>query len=167
VPSCRQRTPGGAPAVELEALDQAAGLQPQVGPPERRLQESARRRPAPAALLVDVEITRAFVVAGVEIVDRLDAALLGGDAEGFQEVPAHALALDPPFAAGRMRIAVPQEVMLMPLEIGQHVVPTPAAEAELAPMVVIGRLPAHIDHRIDGRGAADHLAARIVEACGR
>src|SRR5205823_4273533 len=39
-----------------------------------------------------------------------------------------------------------------------------AGEPELAPMVVIGGLAAHVDHGVDGRGAADHLAARIVEA---
>src|SRR5262249_35790666 len=37
-------------------------------------------------------------------------------------------------------------------------------EPELAPVVVIGGLAAHVDHGVDGRGAADHLAARIVEA---
>ena len=54
-PFCRKRTPIGAPAVELDALDQAAGFEPQVRPAERRLEKAARRRPAPAALLVDVD----------------------------------------------------------------------------------------------------------------
>ena len=31
-------------------------------------------------------------------------------------------------------------------------------------MIVVGGLPAHIDHGVDRRRAADHLAARIVEA---
>ena len=52
----------------------------------------------------------------------------------------------------------------MPPEERQHVIGTPAGEPELAPMVVIGGLAAHVDHGVDGRGAADHLAARIVEA---
>ena len=30
-------------------------------------------------------------------------------------------------------------------------------------MIVIARLPAHIDHAVDGGGAAQHAAARIVE----
>jgi hypothetical protein len=33
----------------------------------------------------------------------------------------------------------------------------------LAPMVVVGGLAAHIDHAVDGRAAAEHLAARIAE----
>ena len=50
------------------------------------------------------------------------------------------------------------------LEERQHVVPAPAGEPELAPVVVVGGLAAHVDHGVDGGGAADHLAARIVEA---
>ncbi len=30
-------------------------------------------------------------------------------------------------------------------------------------MIVVGGLAAHIDHGVDGRGAADRLAARIVQ----
>ena len=60
--------------------------------------------------------------------------------------------------------AVAEEMVLVPLEIFQHVVPAPAGKPELAPMVVIGRLAAHVDHGIDGGAAADHLAARISEA---
>ena len=46
-------------------------------------------------------------------------------------------------------------------EVGQHVVPAPARQAELPPAVVVGGLAAHVDHGVDGRAAADHLAARI------
>ena len=31
-------------------------------------------------------------------------------------------------------------------------------------MIVVGGLAAHIDHGVDGRRAADHLAARIIQA---
>ncbi len=31
-------------------------------------------------------------------------------------------------------------------------------------MIVVGGLTAHVDHGVDGGGAADHLAAGIVEA---
>ena len=43
----------------------------------------------------------------------------------------------------------------------QHVVPSPARQAELSPMVVIRRLASHRDHGVDGRAAADNLAAWI------
>src|SRR6185437_16231819 len=64
---------GRAPAVELDALDQAAGFKPKVAAAERGLEKSARRRPAPSELLVDVIWRRAFIVAGVEIVDAPNA----------------------------------------------------------------------------------------------
>ena len=55
-------------------------------------------------------------------------------------------------------------MILMLAEERQHVVPAPAGKPELAPVIVVGRLPAHIDHGVDRGGAADHLAAGIVEA---
>ena len=133
------------------------------GAAERRLEKAARRRPAPAELLVDVVGRRALVVAGVEIVDALDAGLLGRRAERVEQIPAHARMLDPPFAAGRVMLARAEEMMLVLLVDRQHVVPAPALEAELAPVVVVGGLAAHVDHGVDRRRAADHLAARIVQ----
>ena len=155
---------GGAPAVEHDAFDQAAGFEPQIGALERRLEEGARRRPAPAALLVDVEGADAFVVAAVEVGDGFDAGLFGGGAEGIEQVPAHPRRRDVPFAADRVRLAFAEEMIFVALEIRQHVVPAPAAQAELAPVIVVGGLAAHIDHGVDRRRAADHLAARIIEA---
>ena len=133
------------------------------GAAERRLEEAARRRPAPAELLVDVIGRRALVVAGVEIDDALDAGLLRRRAEGVEQIPAHARMLDPPFAAGRVMLAGAEKVMLVLLVDRQHVVPAPALEAELAPVIVVGGLAAHVDHGVDRRRAADHLAARIVQ----
>src|ERR1700758_1150416 len=57
---------GGA-ASENQAFDQAAGLEPQIGAVEHRLQESARRGYTPAAPLIDMKGAAAFVVAAVEI----------------------------------------------------------------------------------------------------
>ena len=47
------------------------------------------------------------------------------------------------------------------LEERQDVVPTPAAIAELRPVVVILRLAADVDEPVDRRRAAEHAAARI------
>ncbi|MOA12972.1 hypothetical protein D3C78_1329980 [compost metagenome] len=46
-------------------------------------------------------------------------------------------------------------------EIGQDVVPPPALATKLPPEIIVPRLPAHIDHAVDGGAAAQHLAARI------
>src|SRR3954465_5121066 len=71
--------------------------------------------------------------------------------------------LDPPFAADRVMIADAEKMILMLLEDWQHVVPTPARETKLAPMVVVGSLAAHVDHGIDRGRAADHFTAGIVQ----
>src|SRR3954469_5368669 len=68
-PPRRNRTPV-APALEDRALDLDAGLEPEIGPVQHRLEEAPRRAPAPTALLVDLEVGRALVVAGVEVFDR-------------------------------------------------------------------------------------------------
>ena len=47
------------------------------------------------------------------------------------------------------------------LEERQDVVPTPAAIAELRPVIVILRLAADVDEPVDRRRAAEHAAARI------
>ena len=49
------------------------------------------------------------------------------------------------------------------LEERQHVLPIPALAAALPPIVVIGRRAAHIDHAVDRTGAAQNLAARLVQ----
>src|SRR5580704_1736657 len=133
-------------------------------PAAHRLEEGAGRRPAPAALLVDVEGADAFVVAAVEVGNGFDAGLFGGSAEGIEQIPAHPRRRDVPFAADRMRLARAEEMIFVALEIRQYVIPAPAAQAELPPVIVIGGLAAHIDHGVDRRRAADHLAARIIEA---
>ena len=55
-------------------------------------------------------------------------------------------------------------VVLGALEHRQHVVPRPAAQPVRGPVVVVGLLAAHVDHRVDRRAAAEHLAARIADA---
>ena len=46
-------------------------------------------------------------------------------------------------------------------EIGQHVVEAPAGIAELAPVVEVLRLAAHVEQAVDRTRAAQHLAARL------
>ena len=50
------------------------------------------------------------------------------------------------------------------LEDGQNIIPTPTAITQLRPVVIILRLAAHEHHAIDGRCAAQHLAARYFNA---
>ena len=155
---------GRALAVEDDAFGETAGFEPQIGAMQHRLEKGARRRDTAAALLVDVKGADAFVVAAVEVGNGFDAGLFGGGAEGVEQIPAHPRRRNVPFAADGMRVAFAEEMIFVPFEKRQHVVPAPAGKPELAPMVVVGGLAAHIDHGVDRGRAADHLAARIIEA---
>ena len=95
--------------------------------------------PAHAALLVDVEIADAGVVAGVEIRRRRDAHLRRRPGDRVQHLPLHARLLDPPFAAGAVMLGVAEEMIVEPLEDRADIVPAPAGEPELAPVVVVLR----------------------------
>src|SRR5262249_29169942 len=116
------------------------------------------------ALLVDMKIAGALVVAGIEVVGRLDARLLRSRTNLLEQRPTHARCFDSPFAADGVGFAGAKKMVLMLPEDRQHVVPTPSREADLAPMVIVGGWAAHVDHGVDGGGPADPLAARISEA---
>ena len=113
--------------------------------------------------LVDLEVAGTLVVAVVEVVAAGNADLLGGVAKRLEDVPAQALPRDLPLAAGAVQVGVAAEAVLGAAEVGKHVLPAPAGIAELAPVVVVGRLAAHVDHAVDRRAATEHLAARIAE----
>ena len=116
----------GAAVLDDQAVDQHVLFQPQIGAVQYRLQEAARRRPAAAALLVDVEIADALIVAGVEIGDAPDTHLFGGVADRVEDRPGQPRRLDPPAAAGAVVLALAQKMILQPAERGQHVVVAPA-----------------------------------------
>src|SRR5262245_29260065 len=66
----------------------------------------------------------------------------------------------PVLAAGLAAFAFPAFGLL---EVGQTIVPRPAAIAELRPMVVILGLAPDVDHSVDRGRAADHPAAGVVD----
>ena len=120
-----------------------------------------------------MEVAAAFVVAVVEVVDLGDAGLGGGVAESVEDLPLDARLLDAPLAApgmdlvegaGLEGVRLERPLVLVFLEVGQHVVPGPAGIAHLPPQIVVARLAAHVDHAVDRGAAAQHLAARIGEA---
>ena len=153
----------GAPVLDRDPVDHHAGHNLQVRPVQDRLQEAACRAPAPPALLVDLEIGRALVVAGVEVVDLGHARRMRRVPDPVEDVPADTRMLHPPFAARAVKLARTIGMVLDRLEQRQDVVPAPALEAELAPMVVVRRLTAHVDHGVDRGRSAEGLAARIGE----
>ena len=153
----------GTAVFDQHAFDEAFGHDRQIGPVEGGGEKAARRAPAAAAPLVDVEIAAAFIAAGVEIGAGGNAGAGRGFDEGIEHLPAQARLLDAPLAPCPMQRAGAAPIVLVLLEEGQHIVPAPAFQAGIAPAVIVGGLATHIDHGVDGRAAAQHLAARIGE----
>src|SRR6266478_5427203 len=54
------------------------------------------------------------------------------------------------FTPDTLKIAGAEEMILVLLEIRQHVVPAPAGQSKLAPMIIVGRLAPHVDHGVYG-----------------
>ncbi len=158
---------GAAQAVEVQPERPRLGEHLQVAAVGSRPQERLRGVPALAALLVDVEVAAAEVGAAVEIVVVGNALLRRCLAECIEDVPAHARLLHAPFVAGRMPRAGAAVVVLVAKEVRQHLVPAPARVGAMAvavaPAVVVLALAAHVDHAVDRRTAAEHLAARIAD----
>ena len=150
-----------ASVFDHQAIHQHVFLEAKIGALQRGFQKTSRGRPAASALLVDVEIADALIVAGIEIRNLSHPHFFGRIGDRIQNLPGHPRGFDPPAAAGAMMLAFAQKMILQPPERRLDVVPTPAAKAKLAPVVVIGGLSAHGDHGVDRGGAADHLAAGI------
>ena len=124
------------------------------------------RAPAHAAPLVDLEVAAALVVAAVEVVDLRDAGLGRRSRKASrisQRRRGSSTRHSPPAPCSSSKRRARAPTGPRALEVGQHVVPGPAGIAQLAPLVVVARLAAHVDHAVDRGAAAQHLAARIVE----
>ncbi len=127
----------------------------------RRLQIGERARRAAAAPRRGLEEARAFLRLAVEIGIEGNAALDRRLDEGFGE-----RILMPPVrhrqrTAAAVIIIGAALLVLRLLEIGQHVVITPADIAALAPAVVILVLAAHVKQAVDRARSAQHFSARL------
>ncbi len=182
VPHLHARAAAGAvrQALQQKPRGLRAGPHLEIGPAVAGgPQEGLGGVPAPAVLLVDLEIAHALVGAAVEVVGGRNAGLLRGARESVQHVPAQALALHPPFTAaagGLAAVQLPEclargvgavqaPVVLVAAEGRQHGFPAPCIVAgDLRPLLVVPCLPAHVDHAVDAAAAAQGLAARVAQA---
>src|SRR6202012_2255961 len=135
------------------------------------MQESISHRPATATPLVDMKVRTAGVVAPVELIDRNNAELGSGGLPGIQDLPAHTRPLDADLTTDAMPLVGTAEVVFQLFIDRQRLArpvqatPTPAlVTGSLRPQVVVARLSAHVDHRVDRRAASDHTAPRVVNA---
>src|SRR5207249_9110179 len=104
----------------------------------------------------------AFLPGAVEVGVGRDAGLDRGGDHRVAKRRAHRVR-DVQWSADAVEIVGAALLVLRLLEERQYRIPVPAFAAALAPAVVIGRGTAHIDHAVDRAGAAQHLAARLVE----
>src|SRR5262249_17994204 len=144
-----------APAGEAQPLGERAGQHRQVGTVHGRTEKRLRRIPAHAVFLVYLVARDAAVVAPVEIVGPGYAGLVRRPGEGSEPIPPQLRRLDAPLPALPVLLVRAAPVVLGLHEYRQHVLPLPPGVAgQLRPLVVVARLAAEVQHRIDRRRAA-------------
>ena len=150
---------------EFNAGDMRMGDHPQIGPPPRRIEIGFLRREPHAVLLRDL-IGAEAVLAGAVIVGIVRVATTLGSLD--QQVERRIAVAKPadiqrPATAMIFIILAGEFAMFGAPEIGKHVGIAPAAVATLRPAVIVGLLAADIEHRVDRRRAAKHLASRLFD----
>ena len=155
---------GGALALHRDAGDMGADLDREIFPLHRRTQIADRGRAALAVADGILAAPEAFAARAVVVVGdrqpgrarRLDP---GGEHRVLRLAPLHA---DVAVVAAKLALAVLP--VFDALEVRQHVRKRPAARALLRPAVVVGGIAAGEGHHVDRRRAAQHLAARLLDA---
>ena len=146
-------------SLEGNPADMRAGHHCQIAPPHRRAQE---RLGAGTAL----------AVAGRRQIGRDPGSLAGRRvadwqlalAADLQKVASHGMKIGAVVGDRQMRCArVILRRRLQLLEMRRHIRIGPAVIAGRRPVVIVAGLAAMIDQRVDGPGAAEHLAARMVD----
>src|SRR5450631_3389561 len=153
----------GTLPVEQHPLDQNPCFKTQVGAMQHWLQEATRCRPAEATLLIDVEVANAGVVPGIEVRRHWDTHFDGSLRHAVEDIPVHSWPLHAPLAADTVMFRFTHKMIVKAPEDRTHVVPAPAGETKLSPVIIVRRLAAHGDHGIDRRRTADHLPAWIFQ----
>ena len=151
----------GAPAGKQHTRRQRVGGDREIGPPLCGLEIADRGRPAASVLGGELEIAGAFLGGAVEVVVARVACLLRGLDEGLAQRVRLAHIGDSERPAAAVHGVGATLLVLGAPEKGQHVFEAPAFVAELAPVVVVLVLAAHIEQAVDRARSAQHLAARL------
>src|SRR5208282_659604 len=130
-----------------------AACRPEIGP---------RGAPAPAVSSGCLVIADTFLPGAVEVIDCRNSRLDRGCHHRVAEWRTHRVRyVQRP--ADTVKLVGAALLVLRLLEERQYRIPIPAVAAALTPTVVIRRGAAHINHAVDRAGAAQDLAARLVE----
>src|SRR6516162_2438445 len=155
----------GAAAIEQEAPHQSLGDDLQVRALHRRAQigtGGACPSPAAARLLAPADAVAGAGRQVVHVLAVLEADFLAGlDYRRAERRPVHLRCKQRTTLAANLALAALPILGLF--EIREHVVPRPAAIAELGPMVEIFGLAANVDQSVYRARPAEHLAARVED----
>src|SRR5207302_5426257 len=146
-----------------------AGLDPEVAPRARRIEIDLRGAHADTAADRALRHRDAFLRLPVVVGIVRDADALRSLDEAVVKRAALVDIGDLERAAAAAQLVSAAAIALDILEHRQHVVPAPAAIAELRPVVVVLRLAAHPHHAVDRARAAEHLSTRYgnISPAGR
>ena len=159
-----------APAFQHHAQRLGLGAYMQIGALlHYRMQIGRGGRTALAVLraameLRDLVVANAFLLRAVEVLVAFQAGLDAGLDECLGDRARAALLRDLQRAAAAMPFALAALVAFGALEVGQHLLEAPATAAGARPVVVVAAVAAHVEHGVDGAGAAQAAASRLVAA---
>ena len=151
--------------VHHDPRDERVGAHRQVRAPHRGAQVRLRGRPAAATMDVAVEGGEALLLVAVDVGREFVAGLLDGLEEGAEEGVVDRTALEDQGAALAAPLVGAGAAVLHLLEVRQAVRVVPRLHARVRrPALVVERVAALEDHPVDAAGAAEHLAAAVVDA---
>ena len=150
-------------ALEQDALRQRRRFDMQIAAVFRRPQIGERAGRPAAAPRRGLEEARTFLRLAVEIRIEGNAGLDRRFDEGLRQRVIMTPVRHRQRAAGAVIIVGAALLVLRLLEIGQHVVITPADIAALAPAVVILMLAAHVKQAVDRARSAQYFSARLED----
>ncbi len=162
-PVARDSDAGRPLAVERDAQHRRIGDHMQVRP-VAAIDVRAGDAAARAVAVRDLVEADAFLCRAVEVVVQRIAGRVRGLDESFGERIAKAQIRHRERAVRAMPRIGAARVAFRTTEIRQHVLPAPARRAELRPFVVVARVAARVDHRVDRARAAHPAPARLVAA---
>ena len=146
-----------------DAKHAGAGADLQIAPAPVGGEVGGGRRRAPGVALGELVVAHPFLPGAVEVRVEGDPQRLRRLEPGFADGQGRNRLGDPerpPFGVVGVEKAL---VVLRALETGEHLPVGPALAALPCPPVVVGRVAAGIDLRVDGRSAAQHPGLGIAQ----
>src|SRR5580704_10764150 len=153
----------GAAFIDENASDLSVGDDGQIFSPFRWAQISIGGAFTPAVARGQLVVPGTLLACTIEVVIARDAAVFRRGDNGLNEFMLSHNATDPEPPAGSVQLVVPELRIVLELdEVRQDIVPAPPRISEIAPLVVVARLPADDDETVDRARAAEHAPARPI-----